>query len=147
MHARWSHWTKLRIWQETGNEQNGIKTERFRTGEDSNKDTEDSRKGNGKAIPPLPHKPSHFYFFIFHFTASEWDYGLAVRVRIPVQTGITVVCDFMLPPRCKLRTALFRVVTQHTMVVSYRLFVTTFRYHLKGSSSPRRMSGLWIWAI
>jgi len=41
-----------------------------------------------------------------------------------------------------LRSSSFRDVTQRRYALRYRSFGTTYRYHLEGSSSPRRSESI-----
>ena len=54
--------------------------------------------------------------------------------------------DFRLPPRCKWDLSLFRDVARRRLVVKYRHFGTSYRYHLQGwsiPSSPSRLGTAW----
>jgi hypothetical protein len=48
------------------------------------------------------------------------------------------VYDFKLPPRSRWETALFWIITQRVVVISYRCFGTTYRSHLQGSRIQKR---------
>jgi len=43
-----------------------------------------------------------------------------------------------------MRTALFWVITQRVVVISYRRFGTTYRYHPQGSRNQKKSFIFWI---
>ena len=83
---------------------------------------------------------------IVDMTANRTITSLWELNPIPGLNSQYTVRDFKLTPRCSVRSLLFWDATHRKLVVSYRRFGTTYRFHLQVSSNTRRMA--WnVWPL
>ena len=75
--------------------------------------------------PSLLVKPGHFFWY--------WMFNLPyIKLKLK---NTAMLPSLHVRHRCEKRTALFRVVTQRVVVMSYWRFGTIYSYHLRGSRS------------